>query len=131
MKTLTLAALIAGLALTAGASALASDDAATPAANPPAKRACFFSHQINGWQESRTRGENVVYLNVNAHDVYRRIRFAATTPLGVQTHGGGIAICDGLDVTLVVQEATGPYRCPVSKITKLTPAEIKALKTRS
>ncbi len=137
MKTLTLAALIAGLALTAGASALASDDAATPAANPPAKRACFFSHQINGWQESRTRGENVVYLNVNAHDVYRLDTFGPCNgineaiSIGVQTHGGGIAICDGLDVTLVVQEATGPYRCPVSKITKLTPAEIKALKTRS
>jgi glycogen synthase len=34
---------------------------------------------------------------------------------------------DGLDVTLITQSAVGPYRCPVSKITRLTPEEIKAL----
>lgn len=134
MKTLTVSALVASLALTAGASALAADDAPAPAAHPPAKRTCFFAHQISGWRESRDRSENVVYLDVNAHDVYRLDTFGPcqgldeALTLGVQTRGGGSTICDGLDVTLVTQSPIGPMRCPVSKITRLTPDEIKALK---
>ena len=136
MKTLTIATLVAGLALTAGASALASDDAAAPPPPPPAARACFFSHQINGWREGRTSAENVVYLDVNAHDVYRLDMFGPCNgindafSIGVETRGGGSAICNGLDVTLIVRGPIGPFRCPVSKITKLTPEEAKALSTR-
>jgi len=134
MKTLTISALVTCLALTAGASALAAEDGAAPAAHPPAKRACFFVHQINGWRESRDRRENVVYLDVNARDVYRLDTFGScqgldeALSLGVETRGGGTTICDGLDVTLVTHSPIGPMRCPVSKITKLTPDEIKALK---
>jgi hypothetical protein len=132
MKTLTLSALVAGLALTAGASALAANDA--PAAHPPAARSCFFAHQISGWRESRDRRENVIYLDVNARDVYRLDTFGPcqgldeALTLGVETRGGGTTICDGLDVTLVTRSPIGPMRCPVSKITKLTPEEITALK---
>ncbi len=133
MKTLITACLIASLALTAGASALASDETSGPAAKPPAKRACFFSHQINGWREGRSSRDNVVYLDVGARDVYRLDTFGPCDGLdeaisiGVETRGGGTAICDGLDVTLITQSGVGPYRCPVSKITRLTPEEIKAL----
>lgn len=133
MKTLTIASLVAGLALTAGASAQASDEPGGPAANPPAKRACFFSRQINGWRDGVSSRDNVVYLDVNAHDVYRLDTFGPcqgidqALTIGVQTRGGGSRICDGLDVTLITQFAGGSYRCPVSKITKLTPDEIKAL----
>lgn len=136
MKTLTIATLVAGLALTAGASALASDDAPAPPPPPPAARACFFSHQINGWREGRTSAENVVYLDVNAHDVYRLDMFGPCNgindafSIGVETRGGGSAICNGLDVTLIVRGPIGPFRCPVSKITKLTPEEAKGLSTR-
>lgn len=133
MKTLTIATLVAGLALSAGASALAAGPATDPAAHPPTRRACFFQHQINGWQESRTRGENVIYLNVNAHDVYRVETFGRCNgvddalSIGVETRGGANAICDGLDVTLIVHSPIGPQRCPVSRITRLTPDEVKAL----
>jgi hypothetical protein len=133
MKTLTIAALVAGLALAAGASAIASDETPAPTASPPARRACFFQQQINGWRESRTRGEDVVYLNVGAHDVYRLETFGhcdgidEAHSIGVQTWGGGDAICEGLDITLIVDSAIGPQRCPVSKITRLTPDEVKAL----
>ena len=133
MRTLTTACLVVGLAFTAGASALASDAPPGPAANPPAKRACFFSHQINGWREDRSSRDNVVYLDVNAHDVYRLDMFGPCNGLneaisiGVETRGGGSAICDGLDVTLITNSSIGPYRCPVSKITRLTPEEVKAL----
>ena len=136
MKTLTIAGFVAGLALMTGASACASDQTPSPAAGPQARRACFFQHQINGWQESKTRDDNVVYLNVNAHDVYRLETFGRCNgvdeaqSIGVETRGGADAICDGLDVTLIVHSPIGPQRCPVSKITKLTPDEVKALKAK-
>jgi hypothetical protein len=133
VKTLIVASLVVGLALTAGASALASEDGQSPAANPTARRACFFSHQINGWREGNSSRDNVVYLDVRARDVYRLDMFGPCNGLneaisiGVETRGGGTAICDGLDVTLITRSAVGPYRCPVSKITRLTPEEVKAL----
>ncbi len=132
MKSLTIATLLAGLALSAGASALASDPAPTPAVAPPAKRACFFSHQINGWREARPRNDRVIYLDVNTHDDYRLDTFGPCNSMGdaqsigVETSRGSDVICDGLDVTLIVGGPTGPYRCPVSKITRLTPEEVKA-----
>jgi len=130
MKTLTIAGLVAGFALSAGACAVASEE---PAAKPTTARACFFSHQINGWRDSGSPRDNVVYLDVNAHDVYKLDMFGPCNginealSIGVETRGGGSAICDGLDVTLIVRSPTGPYRCPVSKITRLTPDEAKAL----
>lgn len=131
MKTLTIATLVAGLALTAGASAIASDEATGPAAHPTAQRACFFSHQINGWRASRD--ERTVYLDVGVKDVYRLDMFGRCNgvdhalTIGVETRGGGSSICDGLDVTLITGETVGPFHCPVSKITKLTPEEVAAL----
>lgn len=133
MKTLMIAGLVAGMALTVGAAALASDDAPAPAADPPARRTCFFSHQINGWRAGGTPREDVVYLDVGAHDVYRLDTFGPclgideALTIGVETRGGGTTICDGLDVVLITSSEVGPYRCPVSKITRLTPEEIKAL----
>lgn len=124
MKTLTIATLVAGLALTAGASAMASDE-------PTARRTCFFSSQISGWREGPD--EDVVYLDVGANDVYRLDMFGrcvgldSAITIGVETRGGGTSICDGLDVTLITGSPVGPYRCPVSKITRLTPEEVKAL----
>lgn len=131
MKTLTIASLVAGLALTACASATASDEPAGPGAQPPARRTCFFSSQINGWREGPD--EDVVYLDIGANDVYRLDMFGrcvgldSAITIGVETRGGGTSICDGLDVTLITGSPVGPYRCPVSKITRLSPEEIKAL----
>lgn len=128
MKTLTMTGLLAALTLTAGAPAVAD-----PAAHPAAPRACFFAQQISGWRESRDRRENVIYLDVNAHDVYRLDTFGPchgleeAQTIGVETRGGGSNICEGLDVTLVMRSSIGPVRCPVSRITKLTPEEIQAL----
>ena len=139
MKTLTTAALIAAMALTAGASALASDGATTPAASPvpsPAKRACFYSHQVHGWQEDRSGREDVVYLNVSARDVYRLemlgpcVGINDALTIGVETRSGFDTICDGFDVTLITNGPIGPDRCHVRKITKLTPEERQALSAK-
>lgn len=134
MKTLTIATLVAGLALTAGASAMAADEPTDSAVPPPARRTCFFSSQISGWQEGPS--EEVVYLDVGANDVYRLDMFGrcvgleSTITIGVETRGGGTSICDGLDVTLITGSPVGPYRCPVSKITRLTEEEVRALTTK-
>lgn len=133
MKTLTIAALVAALAMTAGASALASDEAPTPT---PAKRACFYSHQVNGWREDRESRDEVVYLNVSAHDVYRLEMMGPcfglndAMTIGVETRSGFSSICDGFDVTLITEGPIGRDRCHVSKITRLTPEERKALSAK-
>lgn len=131
MKTLIIAAMVAGLALTAGASAMASDEATAPDA--PKKRACFYSEQINGWRDDPSTPDDVVYLDVGVHDIYRLdmmgpcfgIRDALS--IGVETRGGGSSICDDFDITLITKGPMGPERCHVRKITKLTPEERKAL----
>ncbi|MDO9223635.1 MAG: DUF6491 family protein [Caulobacter sp.] len=134
MKSLTIALLVSGLALSAGASALASDDPVAPTATP--KRACFYSHQVHGWREDRVSRHDAVYLNVGAHDVYRLemlgpcIGIDDATMIGVETRSGMDTICDGVDVVVVTQGPMGEDRCHVSKITKLTPEERKALSAK-
>lgn len=133
IKSIAIAAAVAGLGLGVGASALAREDA-KPAASAPAKRSCFFASQINGWRSEDN--DKTVYLDVGVKDVYRADLFARchdiddALAIGVETRGGGSSICDGLDVQLIVQSSIGPQRCPVTKLTKLTPDEVQALKTR-
>jgi len=131
MKTIAIASAIAGLALTAGASAFAFEGPA-PAKAPAAKRACFFSSQVNNW--TTDRGEKVAYLYVGAKDVYRAELFGSCNGLddaltiGIESRGGGTSICDAMDVELVVKSPIGPRRCPVTTLTKLTPDEVAAMK---
>lgn len=135
MKALTIALLVSGLAMTAGASALASDEATAPGATRP-KRACFYSHQVNGWREDRASRHDAVYLDVGSHDLYRLEMLGPcfgiddATVIGVETRSGFGQICDGLDVVLITQGPIGRDRCHVGKITRLTPEERKALSAK-
>lgn len=131
-KTIVIASAVAGLGLSVGASAFAFEDA-KPAAPAAAKRSCFFANQVNGWRSDRG-DDKIVYLDVGVKDVYRAEIFG-TCPdiddaltIGVQTRGGGSSICDGMDLDLIVDSTIGPRRCPVSKLTKLSPDEVQALK---
>jgi hypothetical protein len=129
-KRIAIAALIAGLGITVGASAVAAPD--TPAA--PGGRSCFFANQVNGWRTEK--GERVVYLDVGPRDVYRADLFSRCTGLddaltmGVRSRSGGSSVCDGLDIDVIVDSAIGPQTCAVTKLTKLTPEEVAALKTK-
>lgn len=130
MKTIAIAFAVAGLALAAGASAFAVED---PAPKPAStQRACFFASQVNNWTSDRD--EKVAYLYVGAKDVYRAELFGRCLGLddalsiGVQSRGGGSSVCDGLDLDLLVESPIGPQRCPVTKLTKLTPDEVAAMK---
>lgn len=103
---------------------------ASPASTDKPARACFFADQINGWRQA---GDSAVLVNVGAKDVYRLDLFGPCRDLdtnftiGVETRGGGNSICQGLDATVIAHSPTGPMRCPVTKVTKLTPEEIAAL----
>jgi len=129
MKRIAIIAAVAGLGLVAAnASAVAAPEAG---AKPP--RACFFASQMNGW---RAEGDRVVYLEVGSRDMYRADLFApcfdldSALSLGVRSRSGGISICDGLDVELIVPGAIGPQVCHVTKLQKLSADEVVALKAR-
>lgn len=127
MRVLTITALLAGVALTAGASAAADQ----PTDAPKPRRACFFADQINGWRQGKDA--TVAYLSVGANKVYRLDMMGRCNDLdtaltiGAETRGGGSSICDGQDVTLITRSPIGPFRCPVRAITLLTPEEAAAL----
>lgn len=127
IKRIALVAAVAGLGLAAAnASAVAAPDSAS---GPT--RSCFLASQVNGW---RTEADNVVYLNVGVSDVYRAELFSycpdldTAVSIGVRTRGGGLSICDGLDVDLVVPSTIGPQTCHLTKLRKLSPEEVAALK---
>ncbi|HRD45902.1 MAG TPA: DUF6491 family protein [Caulobacter sp.] len=128
-KRIAIAAMVVGLGLTtACASATASQEAA-PATS---ERSCFFADQINGWRSEE--GDKVIYLEVGVNDMYRADLFSRCTgvddalTIGVKTRGGGSSVCDGMDLDLIIGSPIGPQTCHVTKLTKLTPAEIQALK---
>ena len=127
MKRIAITTAIVGLGLAGvGATAVAAPE---DAAKPP--RACFFASQLNGW---RAEGDKVVYLEVGTRDVYRGELFSrchdldTAQTIGVRSRAGGSSICDGLDVELIVPDAIGPQVCHVTKLTKLSPEEIAAMK---
>lgn len=129
MKRIAIAAAVAGLGLAAAnASAVAAPD---PASKPASGRSCFLASQVNGW---RTDRDNVVYLEVGVRDVYRAELFSYCPDLdhaisiGVRTRGGGLSICDGLDVDLVVPSSIGSQTCHLTKLRKLSTEEVAALK---
>lgn len=128
-KRIATLAAVASLGLVAAnASAVAAPDPASP---PESKRSCFLSSQVNGW---RTERDDVVYLNVGVKDVYRAELFAycpdldTAVSIGVRTRGGGISICDGLDVDLIVPSSIGSQTCHLTKLRKLSTEEVAALK---
>jgi len=131
MRPIAIIAAVAGLGLTAaGASAVASPDTPPPAG----ERSCFFADQVNGWRSERD--ERTVYLEVGPNRVYRADLFSRCVgvddalTIGIRTRGGGSSICDGMDVELVVGSAIGPQTCPVTRLTRLTPEEVAALKAK-
>ncbi len=124
-RTILIALSVTALAGVAGLGAAG----ASPAAPKPT-RSCFFSDQVNGWRQA---GDKAVLVNVGAKQVYRLDLFGPCRDLdtnftiGLETRGGGNSICDGLDATIIASSPIGPMRCPVTKVTKLTPEEIAAL----
>jgi hypothetical protein len=102
--------------------------AAAPAPTKPAGGACFWSRDITNWRDV---GERQVNLEVLHRDVYRldlafdcpSLHFAHQS-LILDAAGGGPVCASSLPDVIVPGQAV---RCPVTRITKLTPEEVKAL----
>ena len=125
------AALAACAAQTQTAASAAA--AGTPAAAQVASRPhCFRPQDVDGF---RPGDDRTVYVTVGAGRVFRMQLFAPCPDVnwaervGIEARGSPW-ICSGLDATIIAPSSIGPHRCPVTAITELTPAEVKALPKR-
>lgn len=121
---------VAICAVLAAAPAVAVAQADKPS-TPKAERACFRAQDVDGFNAV---DKETVDVSVR-RDVYRLTLFAPspdidwTQRIGVESRGGSW-ICTGSDATIIVPEAIGVQRYPVTAIRKLSPEEIKARKPR-
>lgn len=120
---------LAGLVL-AGCANTASDK--TASAEPRAPRQCFFASTVSSFSAV---DERTVHVRVGVKDVYRLDLFGRCPDIDwnqqiALVSRGGNSICSGLDATIITKGPLGPQRCPVSKVTKLTPEEVAALKAK-
>lgn len=94
-------------------------------------RSCFFPQFVSGFREALNSadGAEQIYVDVGARDTYLFETFGGCHELdfahriAFEQRGPG-AICDGLDVDLLVPDATfGAQRCPVRMVRKLGDGE--------
>ena len=113
------------MAVTAPASAV--EPANAPAAP---KRQCFFARDVNNYAAVDARTVNV---RVGVRDVYQ-LEFVTRCHDIDWSHQialvarGGSNICTGqAAATVITSDPSGPRRCEVRKVRKLTEAEVAAL----
>ncbi len=127
MRRILMSALLMGAAL-GPAAALTTH--ATAADTPKAKRACFYSEDLRNFREVDNRTVNVL---VGGKDVFQLSLFSdcpdisSATAIGIKTAMGQGFICDGLDIDIITPSPIGPRQCPVTRMRKLSPAEVAAL----
>ena len=125
----TLIPALAGLVL-AGCTTAASEKSASAQLRPA--RQGFFASTVSSFSAV---DERTVHVRVGVKDVYRLDLFGRCPDVDwnqqiALVSRGGNSICSGLDATIITKGPIGPQRCPVSKVTKLTPEEVAALKAR-
>lgn len=128
-KIVFLAPLMAVLAVGWGAPAAAK----SPAEPGKSPRQCFWTRSVNNFAAA---DEHTVNVRVGVKDVYQFEMFGAcpnvdwSERVALVSHGSSW-ICSGLDAEIITRTPTGPQRCPVRNIRKLTPTEIAALPKRA
>ena len=106
-------------------------DAQQPARSPAPKNECFLTSQLDNW---RAAGDRTIYIKTRANRYYRldmSARCPALTfpsPVMVNTFRGS-SICSPLDWDIRISQGPGSIAmsCTVSKMTRLSPAEVAAL----
>lgn len=94
---------------------------------------CFLARQANGFT---ARNDREVDVRVAARRHYRLTLFTPCLDVdfahrvGLRGRGGGSWICEGGDAEILVRGPTGPQRCLVSDIRRLTPEEVTARNRR-
>lgn len=124
MKTMIASAASAIALLT-----VSSAPAAEPIKDPAQPRQCFYSRMVTSFAAA---DEKTLYVKVRNRDVYAFEMFGRcpyidfNQRLALRSRGAS-RICTGLDAEIVSRTPTGPQRCPVRSLRKLSPQEIAAL----
>ncbi len=112
-------------ALLAAGPALAAE---TPQTKSKAERSCFRPDSINGFT---VIDDQTVDVTITPKTVYRLTLFSPSPDIdwslriGIDARGRPW-VCSGYDADIIVPDATGRRRYPVTDIRKLTPDEIAA-----
>lgn len=99
----------------------------------PKQDRCFWTQSVNGFTAPDDR---TVYVKVGVKEVWRLDLFGTcpdvrwNNDIALASRPGS-SICSAMDATIITHGPTGPQRCQVSKITKLTPEEAAALPSKS
>jgi hypothetical protein len=117
------------LALSAFAASTAGATDPAPAAKANSNQ-CFWARSVESFAAPDS---HTVNIRVGLHDIYQ---FKMLGPcndvnwsdrIALVTRGGSDFICTGMDADIVTHSVTGPQRCAVRSLKKLTPEEIAAL----
>lgn len=105
---------------------------AADAPKAKAKTSCFRPDSINGFT---VIDDQTVDVTISRNDVYRLTLFMPSPDIdwslriGIDSRGRPW-VCSGYDAEIIVPDATGRRRYPVTDIRKLTPEEIAAEKAK-
>jgi len=112
--------------------ACAQQAASAPASAASSGRECFNARNISSFT---AQGESTIDIQAGVRRYYRlQIAGVCTNvnwarKLAVVTRSGSSWICQGFDADLVIDDpGTGPQRCLVSSVRRLSDAEARALK---
>ena len=121
--------------LSIGVATLAScaqQAASAPASAASSGRECFNARNISSFT---AQGESTIDIQAGVRRYYRlQIAGVCTNvnwarKVAVVTRSGSSWICQGFDADLVIDDpGTGPQRCLVSSVRRLSDAEARALK---
>jgi hypothetical protein len=119
-----------GLAMLSAATLLGSCTAGDgdPRSAAASGRQCFFPSQVTGYTDA---GRDRIYVHTGPRDIYLfetagrcpEIEYSEAIAFD---HRGSATICSGIDVTLIVPQTVGTFRCPVRMIRKLSDQEAEA-----
>jgi hypothetical protein len=119
------------LLLSAALAAACAQQPAQPASMASSANQCFFAGTVNSFKPS---GDHSVDVRVGATKYYR-LDLTGACPdvdwaqgVALRTLGGGTSICQGLDAEIIVPSPSGPQRCFVSGVRRLSDAEAQGLR---
>lgn len=130
-KTNHALSLLAGAALMVALPGLMAE---TPAVAAAAKtsNACFYGHNADGFS---AKGDRTVYVRSGIRDIYELTLFAPCLDIdwaqhiAIKSQTGNDFICEGSNAPYEIfsPSVTGPQRCQVSAVRKLSAAEVAAM----
>lgn len=111
-----------------------AEDRPPAASRASATSECFRADMVSTFTPINDR---LVDIRVNRRRQYR-LELAGYCPdvdwsqrIALRTRGGGSFICRGMDAEIIVPDQfTGPQRCLVTRVRRLTPEEIEAGRRR-